>query len=139
MVTTPRAAAIGRPKKANKSPFALIMVVTKFVSTISPSTMPRMAGATGKPFSSINHPTSPIPIMTPTSNTVLLIAKEPTIQAIRTIGKSALWGTESLRIRNSGLELTILIRFVNPASNTPEILKPSKGSNRDGCPREEIG
>src|SRR6185436_876541 len=52
-VRTPRLPAIGRSKNAIRRPSALIMELMKFSSSIAPSTMPRIAGATGKPFSSI--------------------------------------------------------------------------------------
>src|SRR5438046_3082987 len=49
----PRPPAIGRSKKASRRPSALIIELMKFSSSIAPSTMPRMAGAIGKPFSSM--------------------------------------------------------------------------------------
>ena len=52
-VRTPRLPAIGRSKNAMKRPSALIIELMKFSSSIAPSTIPRIAGATGKPFSSI--------------------------------------------------------------------------------------
>ena len=52
-VSAPSAPAIGRSRNAMKLPSALIIELMKFSSSIAPSTMPRIAGATGKPFSSI--------------------------------------------------------------------------------------
>src|SRR5882724_6805724 len=52
-VRIPREPAIGRSKNANIRPSALIMELMKFSSSMAPSTMPRIAGATGKPFSSM--------------------------------------------------------------------------------------
>ncbi len=47
IVSTPSPAAIGRSKKASRSPSDLIIEVMKFCSSIGPSTRPRIAGATG--------------------------------------------------------------------------------------------
>ena len=63
IVATPRQAAIGRSKKNSSEPSALIIDVMKFCSSISPSTRPRIAGAIGKPFSSISQPTMPMTSM----------------------------------------------------------------------------
>src|SRR5574341_230324 len=77
IVTTPSPPAIGRSKKAMKLPSALIIELLKFSSSIAPSTMPRIAGATGKPFSSISYPTTPKTSISTTPNAELLIANEP--------------------------------------------------------------
>src|SRR5439155_10725576 len=53
MVRIPRLPAIGRSKNASRRPSALIIELMKFSSSIAPSTRPRMAGAIGKPFSSM--------------------------------------------------------------------------------------
>jgi len=58
-VRIPREPAIGRSKNANIRPSALIMELMKFSSSMAPSTMPRIAGATGKPFSSMTKATRP--------------------------------------------------------------------------------
>ena len=59
-VATPRTPAIGRSKNARKAPSDLIIEVMKFCSNISPSTRPRIAGAIGKPFSSMIQPSTPM-------------------------------------------------------------------------------
>ena len=66
-VTTPRTPAIGRSEKARNAPSDLIIEVMKFCSNISPSTRPRIAGAIGKPFSSMIQPSTPMTniMMTP--------------------------------------------------------------------------
>ena len=57
-VITPSTAAIGRSKKPSRLPSAFIIEVMKFSSTSGPSTMPRIAGAIGKPFSSMRKASS---------------------------------------------------------------------------------
>ena len=51
----PRPHAIGRAKNARKLPSALIIELKKFCSSIGPSTIPRMVGATGNPLSSMHE------------------------------------------------------------------------------------
>ena len=77
------------------SPSDLIIDLTKFSSSIVPSTTPRIVGATGNPFSSITNAISPKTRMITTPNTELLIANEPTMQNSRMIGIRMLRATFS--------------------------------------------
>ena len=95
-VKTPSPAAMGRSKKAGRLPSALIIEVMKLRSSMGPSTRPRIAGAMGMSFSSIRKPTTPKISIRITPNTVLLMAKEPTMQKVRMIGISTLWGIDRI-------------------------------------------
>ena len=90
--------AIGRVKKTNGSPSDLIIEVTKFSSIIVPSTTPKMAGATGNPFSSKMKDTTPKNKISVTPQTELLIEKEPTIQNIKIIGIKILRFTRKILV-----------------------------------------
>lgn len=50
---TPSVAAMGREKKPENSPSALIMDDMKLRSSMVPSTIPRIVGATGNPLLSM--------------------------------------------------------------------------------------
>src|SRR6266853_5587293 len=94
-VRIPREPAIGRSKNANIHPSALIMELMKFSSSMAPSTMPRIAGATGKPFSSMTKATRPKASISTTPKIELLMANEPTTQKSRITGISTSRGARS--------------------------------------------
>ena len=79
-----------------KLPSALIIELKKLLSSIGPSTIPRIAGATGKPFSSIRKPSTPKVSITDTANALLVIENAPTIQNIRMTGMRMVRGTRSI-------------------------------------------
>jgi hypothetical protein len=74
----------------------LIIELKKFPSSIGPSTMPRIAGATGKSFSSIRKPRMPNTSITAMANALLVMANAPTMQNIRMIGISTGRGTRRM-------------------------------------------
>ena len=90
--------AIGRVKKTKGSPSDLIIDVTKFSSIIVPSTTPKMAGATGNPFSSKMKDTTPKNKMRKTPHTELLIENEPTIQNSKIMGIKILRCTRKILV-----------------------------------------
>ena len=67
---------------------------------IVPSTTPKMAGATGNPFSSKMNDTTPKNKISVTPQTELLIEKEPTIQNIKIIGIKILRFTRKILVAN---------------------------------------
>src|SRR6267154_2164561 len=95
-VRIPREPAIGRSKNANIRPSALIMELMKFSSSMAPSTMPRIAGATGKSFSSMTKATRPKASISTTPKIELLMANDPTTQKSRITGISTSRGARSI-------------------------------------------
>ncbi len=89
-------AATGRSKKTNRSPSDFIIDVTKFCSSIPPSTTPRIAGAIGNPLRSSTKAAKPAMSMTTTSKVVLLIANAPTTQNSMITGISTARGTRRM-------------------------------------------
>ena len=99
IMRTPSVPAIGRSKNAPMWPSDLIIEVTKCSSSSVPSTMPRMAGATGMPFSSMNQASTPKPSIMATPTTELLMAKAPRMQKTRMQGSSALRGMRRICLK----------------------------------------
>ena len=109
--------AMGRVKKTESLPSDLIIEVTKFSSIIVPRTTPKIAGATGKPFSSSTNASRPKIRISVTPQTELLIANEPTMQKIRIVG---------IKILRATFKILVASLIVNQPNGTMMMLAKMK-------------